>query len=269
MQGISKQNGGIRSFFTVIDVFSKFAWAIPVYSKNASALTAAFGQLLKTVNKRHPQLLQTDKRKEFFNSGFKSLMKRHNIKHFANESEQKAAVIQRFNRIIKTRIWTYLSDRGTVRWLDVIQDLVNAYNHSRHRSIGMAPADVQKKYENRLWVRLFGDDNTHLKPQIPQGAMVQASSHKTIFDDGYMLNWTKENFTVSPEMPPRKGTKSHIDMFVDYNNDAVKGSLYPEKLQEILDNQYRIEKVLRKRTLPDGTKELVVRWEGWPKKYNS
>ena len=43
---------------------------------------------------------------------------------------------------------TYLSDRGTVRWVDVIQDLVDAYNHSRHRSIGMAPADVQKKDEN-------------------------------------------------------------------------------------------------------------------------
>ena len=56
-----------------------------------------------------------------------------------------AAVVQRFNRTIKTRIWTYLSDRGTVRWVDVIQDLVDAYNRSRHRSIGMAPAYVQMK----------------------------------------------------------------------------------------------------------------------------
>ena len=59
-----------------------------------------------------------------------------------------------------------MSDRGTVRWVDVIQDLIDAYN-SRHRSIGMAPADVQKKDENRLWVRLFGDGDTYLKPQIP------------------------------------------------------------------------------------------------------
>ena len=77
-------------------------------------------------------------------------MKRHKIQHFASESDQKAAVVERFNRTIKTRIWTYLSDRGTARWVNVIQDLVNAYNHSHHRSIGMAPADVQKKDENRL-----------------------------------------------------------------------------------------------------------------------
>ena len=116
-----------------------------------------FGQVLTTANPRHPQRLQTDKSKKFFNSDFQALMKRHGIKHFASESEQKAAVFERFNRTIKTRIWTYFSDRGTVRWVDIIQDLVDAYTTSRHRFIGMAPADVQKKNENRLWVRLFGD----------------------------------------------------------------------------------------------------------------
>ena len=177
--------------------------------------------------------------------------------------------MERFNRTIKTRIWTYLSDRGTVRWVVIIQDLVDAYNNSRHRSIGMAPADVQKKDENRLWVRLFGDGDTYLKPQIPQGAMVRASSHKTIFDKGYMPNWTKEHFTVSQAVPPKRGTKRFVYNLVDYNDEAVKGSWYPEELQEISDNQYRIEKVLQRRTLPDGTKELFVRWEGWPEKYNS
>ena len=49
---------------------------------------------------------------------------------------------------------------------------------------------------------------------------------------------------------------------MDYNDEAVNGSWYPEELQEISDNQYRIEKVLKRRTLADGTKELFVRWEG-------
>ena len=114
-------------------------------------------------------------------------MKRHNIQHFAIESEKKAAVVKQFNRTIKTRIWTYLSDRGTVRWVDIIQDLVDAYNHSRHCSINMTPADVQKN-ENQLWVRIFVDGDTHIKHQIPQGAMVRAISQKTIYDKNYMPN---------------------------------------------------------------------------------
>ena len=97
MQGIAMQNGGMRYLLTVIDVFSKFAWAIPVHSKDAKAITAAFGQVLTTANPRHSQRLQTDKGKEFFNSNFQSLMKRHGIQHFASESEQKAAVVERFH----------------------------------------------------------------------------------------------------------------------------------------------------------------------------
>ena len=84
-----------------------------------------------------------------------------------------------------------------------------------------------------------------------------------------MLNWTKEHFTVSQALPVRRGTKRGVYKLVDYNNDELKGSWYPEEIQEITDNQHRIEKVLRRRTLPDGIKELFVRWEGWPDKYNS
>ena len=162
-----------------------------------------------------------------------------------------------------------MSNRGTVRWVNVIQDLVNAYNYSHQCSIGMVLADVQKKDENRLWVRLYGDGDTHLKGSIFQGAMVRASSQKTICDKGYMPNWTKEHFTVSQALPVIRGTKRRVYKLVNYNNDELKGSWYPEKIQEITDNQYRIEKVLKRRTLPDGTKELFVRWEGWPDKYNS
>ena len=69
-------------------------------------------------------------------------MKREFIQQFANKSEQTEAVVDLFNGTISTRIWTYLSDRGTVRWFDIIQDAVDAKNHSRNRSIGMTPADV-------------------------------------------------------------------------------------------------------------------------------
>ena len=150
MQGITRQNGGMRYILTLIDVFSKFARAVPVHFNDAIAIRAAFGQVLTTANPRHPNHFQTDKSKEFFKSNFQKLIKRHGIQHFASESKQKAAVVKRFKRKIKTTIWTYLSDRHTVRWIDIIQNIVDAYNHSRHRSIGMAPTDVLSNDENRL-----------------------------------------------------------------------------------------------------------------------
>ena len=73
-------------------------------------------------------------------------------------------------------------------------------------------------------MRFFGDGDTDIKPQIPQGAMVRASSHITILDKGYMSNWTKEHFTVSKAVPPRKGTNRRIYKLVDYNIEDVKAA---------------------------------------------
>ena len=90
MQGLAKQNDGMRYILTVIDVFSKFAWSEPVRSKDANAVADALTQVLQQARPRLPKRLQTDKGKEFFNSTFAALMRRHGISHFASESDQKA-----------------------------------------------------------------------------------------------------------------------------------------------------------------------------------
>ena len=54
--------------------------------------------------------------------------------------------------------------------------------------------------------------------------MVRASNHKTIFNKGYIFNWTKEHFTVSQAVPPRQKTKHRVYKLVDYNDETVKGS---------------------------------------------
>lgn len=280
MQDLARQNGGQRYMLTVIDVFSKFAWVAPVKSKDAETISAAFIQVLKDSAPRVPKRLQTDKGKEFFNSSFAALLKRHGISHFASESDQKAAVVERFNRTIKTRLWTYMSDKGTVRWLDALQDIVSSYNHSRHRTIGMAPADVHKKDETRLWARMYGDGDTEMKRAtavLAPGTMVRISKQKGVFEKGYLPNWSKEHFTVSEAAAGRKGSRlrssGHVARRVykirDYNDEDVKGAFYPEELQHITDNQYRIERVIRKRKAADGSIELFVKWEGWPEKFNS
>ena len=74
---------------------------------------------------------------------------------------------------------------------------------------------------------------------------------------------------MSQAVAPRRWTKRRVYKLVDYNDENVKGTWYPEEIQEILDYQYRIEKLLTRRTLHDETKKLFVRWECWPDKYNS
>ena len=105
MQNIARQNDGMRYLLIVIDVFSKFAWTILVHSKNANNHGGVWA---RAYNREFTQAqrLPTDKGKKLINSNFMALMKYYGISHFANESEQMAALVERFNRTIITRIWT-------------------------------------------------------------------------------------------------------------------------------------------------------------------
>ena len=179
------------------------------------------------IPKWKPKRLQTDKGKEFFNNTFAALMRRHEISHFASESDQKAAVVERFNRTIKTRIYTYSSDRGTASWVDVIQDLVSAYNNSFHRTIGMAPNQVRKHNEPRLLVKMYDDCDTLLKQKIPKGSMVRLNKAKGVFDKGYLPNWSKEHFQVKDVPEAQRAAKRPVYKLEDYSGEEVKGSWYP------------------------------------------
>ena len=129
----------------------------------------------------------------------------------------------------------------------MLLQLVTSYNNSRHRSIGMAPADVRDHDQDRIWTRLYGDGDTYRKQRvIPAGAMVRINKAKGVFDKGYMPNWSREHFTVADAPPTRRGIKRRVDKIHDYNNEPVSGSWYDEELQHISDNQYYIELVLRR-----------------------
>ena len=273
MVGLTRDNGGLRYILTVIDIFSKFAWSVPVKNKDSKSVRDAFKTVLALADPRKPERLQTDKGKEFFNREFADLMRKNDIQHFASESDQKAAVVERFNRTLKTRIWTYLSAKRTKKWADVLPAIVSSYNGSYHRSIGMAPNKVTADDQDRIWTRLYGDGDTYLKRKhIDDGATVRISRVKGVFDKGYMPNWSREQFTVSSTVPDgaKRGRNSRaVVTLKDEGGEELRGKWYPEEIQQIRDNDYEVERVLKRRTAADGSRELFVKWRDYPSKYNS
>ena len=81
MQALSRTNSGYKYILTVIDVFSKFAWAIPVKSKGSKDMIEAFQTLFKKSAPRVPTRLQTDAGLVFLNKEVQSIFKKHNIHH--------------------------------------------------------------------------------------------------------------------------------------------------------------------------------------------
>jgi len=155
MSAYAKVNRGYRFLLTVIDIFSKFAWAVPIKTKSGSDVTAAMCSVLE--QGRQPRRLHVDQGKECYNATFKNLMEEYNIRLYSTFSNLKASICERFNRTLKTKMWKEFSVRGNYKWIDMVPDLVSQYNNTKHRTIKMKPKDVtasnadqlKRIYENR------------------------------------------------------------------------------------------------------------------------
>jgi len=119
-------NDGMRYLLTCIDVFSKRAWAVLVARKSARDVVEAFEKILAD---QKCTMVQSNKGTEFLNSSFQSMLKRHGIKFYTSENEDlKAAVVERFNRTLKEKMFRYFTYKNTSRYTDVLEDLLHSYN---------------------------------------------------------------------------------------------------------------------------------------------
>lgn len=257
-------NKNYKYILTVIDTFSKYAWAVPLKTKTAEEVTAAIKTIFKKF-KRHPKLLHTDEGKEFFNSKFQALMKEYKIRHYNTYTSKKASVVERFNRTLKEKMWRYFTANNTIVWHDILQDLVDAYNNSKHRTIGMKPVDVSDSNKIKVLKRLAVSKTSVQEPNFKVGDIVRISKTKKMFDKSYIGNWTEELFKIIKI----KNTTPIVYSLVDMADEAILGTFYGYELKKTqIPNFARIEKVIQKKK-EKGVDWIKVKWVGYDNKFNS
>ena len=248
------------------DVFSKYVWVIPLKTKTGPALVTAFKKILESGRK--PQKIQTDQGTEFFNKHFKDLMKEEEIQLYNTYNETKASVVERVIRTLKTRMWRYFTAKKTMRYIEVLQDLVDSYNRSKHRSIQKKPINVTQNNEREVWHTLYGEREKEgpVKYKFEVGDQVRISKMKRTFEKGYLPNFSKEIFTVSQQIPRHPP----VYKLKDYDQEELSGTFYNEELQKVIkeDDVYEVEKILKKRG-KGKNREVYVKWLGYPAKFNS
>ena len=110
----SKENHGVKYLLTIIDVFSKYAWIMPLKTKTGKDITKAFDYIIKGGG-RKPSRLWVDKGTEFYNKTFKKYLEENSIHMYSTHNEGKAVVVERFNKTMKTWMWKYFSANNTTR----------------------------------------------------------------------------------------------------------------------------------------------------------
>jgi hypothetical protein len=257
----ARENKGFNYILTGIDVFSKFAFAIPVKKKTGKDVTAAFKKVLVDT-KRSPTNLHTDLGREFYNATFQDLMKEYSINHYSTFSNQKAFFCERLNRSLKEIMYREFTVRGNHKWLNLLNRVVETYNNRVHRTIDMKPADVKKKDEKYLLENVYKMEKRKRKaPKFKVGDVVRVSKQKTVFAKGYTQSWSMELFTI------RKVQKTIPPTYLlnDYKENPVLGGFYEPELQKTkIDDVYFIEKIIKR-----AGKRIFVKWLGFDNTHNS
>lgn len=266
-KNISQYNNGIKYLMIVIDVFSKYGWIRPLRRKTGKEVNEAFESIFKADGQK-PLNLQCDKGKEFVSLLSKNFFKKHNINFYTTKNpDTKAAVVERFLKTIKTRLWRYFTYKNTFRYIDVIQALVRAYNHTVHSSIKMAPAKVNENNVLRVWRTLYSKREKYIAPKIKVGDTVRISREKKHFAKGYERNWTEEIFKVS------RVIKHPVPVYEleDLAGETIDGTFYEQELQKIIvskNKTYKIEEIIEMKG-SGKSKKVLVKWKGYPSKFNS
>lgn len=232
MSKFSRQNKGTKFLLVVINTFSKFCWVRPLKSKSANDVVQAMDDILKSTSNL-PANLHSDRGKEYFNSKFKHLMNKYNINHYSRQSIVKASMAERLNRTLKMKIWKHFTSTGKYKYIDVLQNLVDQYNSSVHRTTGLIPKLVTHADEKYLLKHVYNRIGVKTKPRFKKGDIVRISKFKHLFEKGYTANWSSELFKIVKVDPAWPVTYK----LEDFAGEPILGNFYePELLKTKLKN---------------------------------
>ena len=150
MQSLRKKNKGIKYLLCAIDLFSKYAFVVPFKDKKGISIVNAFNKIIKQSN-RKPNKIWVDQGGEFYDHVFKKWLSDNDIIMYSTFNEGKSVVAERFMRTLKNKLYKHMTATGKNVYYDVLDNVVNEYNNTKHNSIKMKLKDV-KNDNKRVYI---------------------------------------------------------------------------------------------------------------------
>ena len=189
MQSLSQYDKGIKYLLCAIDIFSKYAWVAPLKDKKGVSIVNAFQKIISKGRKLNK--IWVDQGSKFYNSSFKDFLKINNIEMYSTYNEGKSVVAERFIRTLKSKIFKHMTAISMNVYFDVLDDIVNKYNNTVHRTIKTKLIDVTSNSYAE-----YNEDFNKKDPKLKVGNHVRISKYKKFFAKGYTSNWSEEVFVV-------------------------------------------------------------------------
>jgi transposase InsO family protein len=272
---ISRSNDGITYLLVLIDIFTKYVWVYPIKNKRGTTMKQVLTQWIRSLDTL-PRKLLTDKGLEFTNGQVQQLLRQHDIEWQAAYGTLKACIAERVNKTLQILIFKHLTQKETIRYIDVLPQLIKTYNRRSHRTLeGMTPAQADKPRNEAhiqgIFHKKYADMERHRKTtKLPfrVGDLVRLKTQAGKFSSSsraYAEQFHGEYYNII-----RINRTLPIALYYLRSADTgehVKGGLYANELQRQRGDVYKIEKVLHERGV-GARKELFIKWKYFGPQYN-
>lgn len=263
---LKEDNDGYIFVFCVNDVFSRYAWTIPLKDKKAITVLEGIKSIFDSTERR-PARIISDKGKEIQNNTLKRFLKQQDIElYHTNNPDTKASVTERFIGSLRMFLQKRFTKSKNYRYIDgVLRDVTRAYNHKLHRTLKMTPHEasqpgrVLEVYRNLYSKKIWGARKT--KPTFALGDYVRISREKKRFEKGHTYNWSEEIFQISKVIPQIQTVYKITELDT---GDEIEGSFYSWELNKVdKPDIFEIDYIAGSRGKGARTEKLV-QWRGYP-----
>ena len=152
MQSLSKYNKGIKYLLCAFDLFSKYAWVVSLKDKKGVTIANAFQKIIS--EGRKPNKRWFDQGSEFYNNYFRDFLKINNIEMYSTHNEGKSVVAERFIKTLKNKILKHMTAISKDIYFDMLDDIVNKYNNTVHKTFKMKPIEVTSYMLNKMKIQV-------------------------------------------------------------------------------------------------------------------
>lgn len=270
---ISNDNNNVKFLLVLIDIFTKRLWVYPLQNKNARTMTQIMRRWLQSLDVI-PKKIMTDKGTEFTNRSVQQLLRSYNVEWQAAIGTVKACIAERVNKTLQILIYKYLTENETLKYIDILPDLVITYNTRGHRTLeGMTPEEADLPDNEARVQAIFHEkyDQIGRQRKLPRfnvGNLVRIKTlPKKISNESraYAEQFKGEYFNII-----RINRTLPIPLYYLRSTDTgeiIEGGFYANELQRVRGDLYKIERVLRER-VRRGRRELFVKWRYFGPQWN-
>ena len=200
----ARQNHGYNGILTLVNIPTRYGYAVPFKSK--SDTLRAFKEFVVEARRDKQDIvrLETDNGSEFLNKAFQDYLKSEGITHTtaAPGDHRKQGIIERFNQTLRGWIERWLTEKKVNNWVDNMNEILEYYNTRKHKTTGVAPAEMTKTDEDDLRDAQY-KATQQVRAQIDAikpGDRVRVLLHKKAFGKG-RLRWSDIVYTIQERVP--------------------------------------------------------------------